>query len=147
MSDTHASQRIMLLLVPTTIVYDVRAVLEVGTKLGHEDECRIREVMRTDAIVANAQIEERRSHRLGSVCDAVARDVPHAGPDRREVDEGLGRFDEIVVLPPPGPARVSHVPRLQVRTNFRYSFYAAFSQLDPERQHQGLEVSKLRSSQ
>ena len=101
----------MLLLVPTTIVYDVREVLEVGTKLGHEDECRIREVMRTDAIVANAQIEERRSHRLGRVCDAVARDVPHAGPDGREVDEGLGRFDEtsqncVFVVVKPGESTI-----------------------------------------
>ena len=89
-----------------------REVLEVGTKLGHEDECGIREVMRTDAIVADAQIEERRSHRLGSVCDAVARDVPHAGPDGREVDEGLGHFNEIAVLPPLGPARVSQFTAL-----------------------------------
>ena len=93
-------------------VLHAKYLREVGTKLGHKDECRIREVMRTDAIVADAQIEERCSHRLGSVCDAVARDVPHAGPDGREVDEGLGHFNEIAVLPPLGPARVSQFTAL-----------------------------------
>ncbi len=98
------------------------------------------------AVIAYAQIEELHSHRLGRVCNAVAHDMPHVCANGREVDEGLGRFDEIVVRPPPGALRKSHIPRLEARTSIHNIFHATLPQLDPERQPQELELGELQSS-
>ena len=103
--------------------------------------------MLIDAVVADAQIEELHSHRLGRVCNAVAGGMPHVCAYGREVDEGLGRFDEIVVRPPLGALRVSHIPRLEARTSIHNCFHATLPQLDPERQPQELELGELWSSQ
>ena len=148
MSDTCATQHITLLLVAIPRGNEILEVLEVGTKLGKELEHSIREVMLIgiDAVVADAQIEELHSHRLGRVCNAITRDMPHVCANGREVDEGLGRFNESAVRPPPGALRVSHIPHLEARTSIRDCFHATHPQLDPERQPQELELGELRSS-
>ena len=99
------------------------------------------------AVVADAQIEELHSHRLGRVCNAVARDMSHVCANWREVDEGLRRFDEIVIRPPPGALRESHIPRFEARTSIHNIFHATLPQLDPERQPQELELGELQLSQ